>query len=216
MSVADAAHELRLAPNTVSTLVGKLTAAGLLDRGRSASDGRSVRLAVTDKARHRMASWRDLRAEIAAAPSPSCPARPAGDRRRDTGPAPVRRAPRVGVRGRVRVGRMIAVAVAARSGEVTRLRPCYRDRKRLVRKRGGAATRQDADGGTACLATSRGRGHRAARHRHILAEYKKAQICTSRDQHDTQNCFPIQRERRGKAVVLQPPPPEGVVAPTIP
>lgn len=66
ISVADAAHELRLAPNTVSTLVGKLTAAGLLDRGRSASDGRSVRLAVTDKARHRMASWRDLRAEIAA------------------------------------------------------------------------------------------------------------------------------------------------------
>ncbi len=32
LSVADAAHELRLAPNTVSTLVGRLTAAGLLER----------------------------------------------------------------------------------------------------------------------------------------------------------------------------------------
>jgi DNA-binding MarR family transcriptional regulator len=66
ISVADAARELRLAPNTVSTLVGKLAAAGLLDRGRSESDGRSIRLTVTDKARHRMAGWRDLRAEIAA------------------------------------------------------------------------------------------------------------------------------------------------------
>jgi DNA-binding MarR family transcriptional regulator len=66
ISVADAAHELRLAPNTVSTLVGRLTAAGLLSRGRAASDGRSVRLTVTDKARQRIAGWRDLRAEVAA------------------------------------------------------------------------------------------------------------------------------------------------------
>jgi len=65
ITVADAARELRLAPNTVSTLVGKLTDAGLLDRRRSESDGRSVRLAVTARARHRLAGWRDLRAEIA-------------------------------------------------------------------------------------------------------------------------------------------------------
>jgi len=58
LSVADAAHELRLAPNTVSTLVGRLTAAGLLDRARAVSDGRSVRLSVTDKARRRIAGWR--------------------------------------------------------------------------------------------------------------------------------------------------------------
>ena len=45
--MADAARELRLAPNTVSTLVGRLTAAGLLDRTRAPSDGRSVRLTVT-------------------------------------------------------------------------------------------------------------------------------------------------------------------------
>ncbi len=41
ITVADAAHELRLAPNTVSTLVGRLTGAGLLCRERSAQ----VRLA---------------------------------------------------------------------------------------------------------------------------------------------------------------------------
>jgi len=65
ISVAEAAHELRLAPNTVSTLVGRLTAAGLLDRARAESDGRSVLLTVTDKATRRIAEWRDLRAELA-------------------------------------------------------------------------------------------------------------------------------------------------------
>jgi DNA-binding MarR family transcriptional regulator len=66
ISVAEAAHELRLAPNTVSTLVGRLTAAGLLGRSRASSDGRSVRLTVTDPAARRIAEWRDLRAELAA------------------------------------------------------------------------------------------------------------------------------------------------------
>ena len=65
ISVADAAHELRLAPNTVSTLVGRLTAAGLLNRGRGVSDGRSVRLSPTGKAEQRIAEWRDLRAGLA-------------------------------------------------------------------------------------------------------------------------------------------------------
>jgi DNA-binding MarR family transcriptional regulator len=65
LSVADAARELRLAPNTVSTLVGRLVAAELLNRDRTASDGRSVRLSVTGKARQRIAEWRDLRAELA-------------------------------------------------------------------------------------------------------------------------------------------------------
>jgi DNA-binding MarR family transcriptional regulator len=62
ISVAEAADELRLAPNTVSTLVGRL--AGLLERGRVLADGRSVRLSVTAKARQRLASYRDLRAEL--------------------------------------------------------------------------------------------------------------------------------------------------------
>jgi DNA-binding MarR family transcriptional regulator len=65
LTVADAAHELRLAPNTVSTLVGRLTDAGLLNRERSAQDGRTALLAPTDKANRRLAEFRDLRAELA-------------------------------------------------------------------------------------------------------------------------------------------------------
>jgi DNA-binding MarR family transcriptional regulator len=65
ISVADAAHELRLAPNTVSTLVGRLATAGLLSRDRGVSDGRSVRLSVTGRGEQRIAEWRDLRAELA-------------------------------------------------------------------------------------------------------------------------------------------------------
>ena len=63
--MADAARELRLAPNTVSTLVGRLTAAGLLARTRAVSDGRSVRLTVTGNGAQRIAEWRDLRADLA-------------------------------------------------------------------------------------------------------------------------------------------------------
>lgn len=65
ISVAEAARELRLAPNTVSTLVGRLSATGLLERSRSASDGRSVRLTVTDKGARRIVEFRDLRTELA-------------------------------------------------------------------------------------------------------------------------------------------------------
>jgi DNA-binding MarR family transcriptional regulator len=65
ITVADAARELRLAPNTVSTMVGDLTAQDLISRGRSRSDGRTVQLTVTARARQRLAQWRDLRAELA-------------------------------------------------------------------------------------------------------------------------------------------------------
>jgi DNA-binding MarR family transcriptional regulator len=65
VTVADAAQELRLAPNTVSTLVGRLTDAGLLRRERSAQDGRAALLTTTEKARQRLAEFRDLRAELA-------------------------------------------------------------------------------------------------------------------------------------------------------
>jgi DNA-binding MarR family transcriptional regulator len=65
ITVADAAQELRLAPNTVSTLVGRLTDAGLLSRERSAHDGRTALLTATDKARRRLAEFRDLRADLA-------------------------------------------------------------------------------------------------------------------------------------------------------
>jgi DNA-binding MarR family transcriptional regulator len=65
ITVADAAQELRLAPNTISTLVGRLTDAGLLGRERGAQDGRTALLTATDKARRRLAEFCDLRAELA-------------------------------------------------------------------------------------------------------------------------------------------------------
>jgi DNA-binding MarR family transcriptional regulator len=64
LTVAGAAAELKLAPNTVSTLIGKLVERGLLKRVPSRTDGRSVRLDVTAKGRKRLAEWRDLRAEL--------------------------------------------------------------------------------------------------------------------------------------------------------
>lgn len=65
VTVAEAAQELRLAPNTVSTLVSKLTSAGLLSRSRGTTDGRTALLTVTASARQRLAERRDLRAELA-------------------------------------------------------------------------------------------------------------------------------------------------------
>ena len=76
--VADTAHELRLAPNTVSTLVGRLAEQDLLQRERSLPDSRSVRLTITEKARRRLEEWRDLRAELA---SEVLATLPRGDRR---------------------------------------------------------------------------------------------------------------------------------------
>ena len=64
ISVAEAARELRLAPNTVSTLVGRLADQGLLGRERALADARSVRLSVTSKAQQRISDWRDLRADL--------------------------------------------------------------------------------------------------------------------------------------------------------
>jgi DNA-binding MarR family transcriptional regulator len=75
ITVAEAARELRLAPNTVSTMVGRLTDQGLLTRGRSSRDGRTVRLNVTAAARQRLARWKDLRAELAGQALAQLPAR---------------------------------------------------------------------------------------------------------------------------------------------
>lgn len=60
-SVAEAAAELRLAANTVSTLVGQLTEAGLLERHTDASDRRVVRLQVRPDIRRKVDAWRDRR-----------------------------------------------------------------------------------------------------------------------------------------------------------
>jgi DNA-binding MarR family transcriptional regulator len=65
IGVAEAAAELRLAPNSVSTMVSQLAEDGLLSRGRAAADGRSVQLTVTEEGARRIGQWRDLRAEVA-------------------------------------------------------------------------------------------------------------------------------------------------------
>ena len=65
-TVAEAAEALALAPNTVSTLVGQLTEAGLLRREPDRDDRRVARLHVTEAARHRIEEWRDQRIELTA------------------------------------------------------------------------------------------------------------------------------------------------------
>ena len=61
LRVQDAAEGLALAPNTVSTLVKQLTAAGLLERRSDRDDGRVTRLFPTRAARARWAVRRDRR-----------------------------------------------------------------------------------------------------------------------------------------------------------
>lgn len=61
-SVAEAAAELGLVANTVSTLVGRLTEQGLLRRVADARDRRVARLTLTDQARRQIDDWRDRRA----------------------------------------------------------------------------------------------------------------------------------------------------------
>ena len=74
-SIASAAEELRLAPNTVSTLVGELTAAGLLIRRVDPSDRRVARLELARSLERKIDAWRDHRATaLGASPcsSPPC------------------------------------------------------------------------------------------------------------------------------------------------
>jgi DNA-binding MarR family transcriptional regulator len=61
ISVAEAAAELGLVANTVSTLVGQLTDRGLLQRTPDESDRRIARLSLTDPAREQVEAWRDRR-----------------------------------------------------------------------------------------------------------------------------------------------------------
>jgi DNA-binding MarR family transcriptional regulator len=62
VSVADAADELRLAPNTVSTLVTQLVEAGHLRRRPDPDDRRVARLELSPATRRKVESWRDRRA----------------------------------------------------------------------------------------------------------------------------------------------------------
>ncbi|HZD74838.1 MAG TPA: MarR family transcriptional regulator [Actinomycetota bacterium] len=61
IGVGEAAQQLGVAANTVSTLVNQLAAAGLLARRRDPVDGRAARLELTPKANRRVALWRDQR-----------------------------------------------------------------------------------------------------------------------------------------------------------
>jgi DNA-binding MarR family transcriptional regulator len=67
IGVREAAQQLGVAANTVSTLVNQLAAAGLLRRGRDPVDGRAARLELTARARRRVALWRDQREQALAA-----------------------------------------------------------------------------------------------------------------------------------------------------
>lgn len=61
ISVAAAATELGVAPNTVSTLVGSLVGTGMVRRSADPDDRRVARLRLTDSARHCVERWRDAR-----------------------------------------------------------------------------------------------------------------------------------------------------------
>jgi DNA-binding MarR family transcriptional regulator len=67
VSVTAAAAELRLAANTVSTLVRQLSEAGLLLREPDPADRRVARLRLTDHARAEVRRWQDRQAERVAA-----------------------------------------------------------------------------------------------------------------------------------------------------
>src|SRR5450830_964562 len=66
LSVAEAAAQLALAPNTVSTLVGQLAEAEVLTRVTDPQDRRVARLALTASAKERVERWRDQRAAATA------------------------------------------------------------------------------------------------------------------------------------------------------
>jgi DNA-binding MarR family transcriptional regulator len=59
--VGDVAASLLLAPNTVSTLVGGLARAGLLERRPDPADGRGARLRVSAAGTARIRRWRHAR-----------------------------------------------------------------------------------------------------------------------------------------------------------
>ena len=67
VSVAEAAAELRLAANTVSTLVGQLTDAGVLVRRADESDRRVARLELTVKMQRKVTAFRDRRVAMLSA-----------------------------------------------------------------------------------------------------------------------------------------------------
>jgi DNA-binding MarR family transcriptional regulator len=86
VSVAEAAAELRLAANTVSTLVRQLTDTGLLLRRVDPSDRRVARLELTAETARKVGRFRDRRVALVA--SAIAELRPA-DRRRLEAAVPI-------------------------------------------------------------------------------------------------------------------------------
>lgn len=64
IGTAAVADRLQVAPNTVSTLVGELVAAGLLVRTRSETDRRATSLSLTDHARAELLLWSEHRDRV--------------------------------------------------------------------------------------------------------------------------------------------------------
>jgi DNA-binding MarR family transcriptional regulator len=64
MSVGEAAAELRVAPNTASTLANQLAAAGLVERAPDERDRRTIRLRTTRAAEGRLDAWQDRRRQV--------------------------------------------------------------------------------------------------------------------------------------------------------
>ena len=67
LRVGEAAADLQLAPNTVSTLVTGLCSTGWLQRTADVADARSARLELTDGAAAKISRWRDRRQSLAEA-----------------------------------------------------------------------------------------------------------------------------------------------------
>ncbi|MFF5370356.1 MarR family winged helix-turn-helix transcriptional regulator [Streptomyces sp. NPDC013187] len=64
VGISDAAKDLALAANSVSTLVNRLAGAGYLVRETDPADRRAARLLPTAAAEARLGEWRRLRAEL--------------------------------------------------------------------------------------------------------------------------------------------------------
>ncbi|MEV5683973.1 MarR family transcriptional regulator [Streptomyces sp. NPDC052164] len=62
--VSTAAGELRLADNSVSTLIRQLTGLGLMVREQDPQDARAASLSVTPEAAERLRDWDDRRAAV--------------------------------------------------------------------------------------------------------------------------------------------------------
>ncbi|MET7682598.1 MarR family transcriptional regulator [Streptomyces sp. NPDC005423] len=64
IGISDAAKELYLAGNSVSTLVNQLARDGLLIRETDPADRRAARLVLTESARTRLDDWHERRAAL--------------------------------------------------------------------------------------------------------------------------------------------------------